>query len=129
MLISEFLQILEYSARKSSVHRYLVLNIESADELVTAINMHMIRSMITRIRFENVSPSLLPTHNRRVSAMIRPCKPSKFPRGFGDHCGADLLEGYLYSLERLTQSSKRAGPVGGLSPGVSDWLDGLDFAG
>jgi hypothetical protein len=97
MLISEFLQILEYSARKSSVHRYLVLDIESADELVTAINMHMIRSMITRIRFENVSPSLLPTHNRRVSAMIRPCKPSKFPRVFGDHCGADLLDGRVAS--------------------------------
>jgi hypothetical protein len=43
MLVTEFLQILEDSARESSVHRYLVLDIESADELVTAINMHMIR--------------------------------------------------------------------------------------
>ena len=31
--------------------------------------------------------------------MIRPCKPSKFPRVFGDHCRADLLEGRVAVLK------------------------------
>jgi uncharacterized membrane protein YvlD (DUF360 family) len=53
-----------------TVHGNLVLDIESADKLIAAIDMYVIRSVIAGIRLKNVTPALLSAHISKVSRLI-----------------------------------------------------------